>query len=1233
MKKNNFILLLLCLFSLSSCVGDACIDADDFGFQTFNVSSTYTPDQLQSQVEGHEVAPWLNSGYTVNGRTLTMLIRTWVNGVESNTPAQVSAWCPWYGPGKSPGALSTFCSRLRDCQFIDGQMCSTTNDALIINPPCLLRDGIGLYALIAQPNTNPNESFISERNPKGITFHLGEPLNGYNLYDIGSDGTLRTAGGRVYQYSGKDSNTYAGSPLYFKILDKFYEDNNGQYRVVIKSGINDNRPDPIQFLTLLVRQNLFGINGNNATLSSASYNQIVDQVNATGPTTNVNGINTNSQIYKGANTNSNNGIIPNIYMNIVGNPGYTAAVYGMLCLYIMFTALSYLVGNINITNTELITRVFKFSIVSVLLSSTNAWMFFHDYLFVYFVEGVSQILGMVQDAGATGPGSASLLGLMVAPQTQAKLWSLLFSEWSGFIYIILFLIALYFIIMMTFEAAILYLTSLIAVGMIIVMAPIFICFLLFKITRSLFDNWLKQLISYAIQPIILFTGLALISIIIRAELYSSLGFRVCKHDFPNLGAISALIGGGMPDLTQLAIAVTAELITETGLIDANVLTQSIFYWWFPNPMSSDDFSRTQAIIPVPVDHFQSNDTFCAAYSCFENRYIELPFLDPVQDITRINNFFAGNFVQFDGLFIIFVAVYLLSKFNETSVSISKFLSNSSANFADAGKSSKEAFNYLDGKIGKGFDIATEPIRKPIRELANKFSDRVGEGYENFHMNRLRNQALGSSANPAIQEEVKKNYGIDPKQVTMDATEQYRKALQDTLQDLNPEHKLDVDNLADGKFSDLKDAFSTAKFGEGKKYSNLDEKEKEQIDKALTSEKDGKTLKDFSVESIKTKEYQNAYANAHQDMSERGIGMFGKRIAPLRALEELDHTVNTNKQLKEDKRQQIGENLYSGYEGIKRKLAVGAIGEKNTDRLGIGSSWHSIDTKDSRLRTYDEILKDKEKQLEYSELRKQINKEVVRAREDILKPENFAKLESRGEYETLKQYKLLAQAEIKHQVHSALTQEWTESGVNHPPIIMGEKFMREKATDLQLKEMIDNSKKAQDKLFDTNKYTSKSEYYSTMNDKALRHIQEKYNELKTQVDLTGVDLKDLPELYGQYRALNGTIKHDNISPGQLKQLSLDYLKENAKTDSAAQEREAKGVAEVQNLFSEFNSSAAILSHINERKEQIAQEITKHVSEINTYRKESKMTEYKPEWLQKQSTSLKFSVRSMDDSIKR
>ncbi|CAN7976171.1 unnamed protein product, partial [Ixodes persulcatus] len=276
----------------------------------------------------------------------------------------------------------------------------------------------------------------------------------------------------------------------------------GQYRLVIKSGVTDTRPDPLQFLTDLIKGVLFG----------------------------------------------NDGIIKKTYQQIIDTPGYRMSVSAILTLYIMFTGFSFLIGNINLTHVELIVRILKVSIVSILLSTDKAWTFFHDYLFVFFIDGVQQILQIINEASATGPGSQSLLGLLISPQTLSKLFSLLFVDWLGFIYIILYLIALYFIFFLIFKATIIYLTALITIGMIIIMGPIFICFMLFNITRSLFENWLRQLISYALQPMILFAGIAFISMIIRTEIYSTLGFAVCKHDFPNLGPINEIFGSFLEDI-------------------------------------------------------------------------------------------------------------------------------------------------------------------------------------------------------------------------------------------------------------------------------------------------------------------------------------------------------------------------------------------------------------------------------------------------------------------------------------------------------------------------------------------------------------------------------------------------------------------------------------------------------------------------------------------------------------
>ncbi|WP_341755411.1 type IV secretion system protein [Candidatus Tisiphia endosymbiont of Ptychoptera albimana] len=1022
--KNIFAILLISMLCLSGCTGDRCIDADDFGFIKFVISSRYKKEELSGQQQDNQTAPWINTGYNVNGQPLTILVKTWdYSKGDKNNSTELSAWSAWYGQEKNTNTLSEFCKRLQICQFIDGRMCTSSKDAKISNAPCLFKNGVGLYMLIAERDKNPNLSLDTQRTPYGITAHLGEPLVGYELYDLNKRGELVKAGGISYQYEGEDKVKYVQCPLYFKILDKFYDDNNGQYRVVIKSGVTDTRPDPIEFLTNLIKAELFG-------------------------------------------DGKNHGLVRSIYEGIIKTPGYRVSVSALLTLYIMFTGFSFLIGNVNLTHTELIIRIVKVSIVSTLLSSTSSWQFFHDYLFVFFMEGVEEILRIIKETAATGPGSWSIIGLMIAPQTMAKLFSLLFVDPLGFIYIILFLIALYFIFMMVFKATIIYLTALITVGMIIIMAPIFICFMLFGITRSLFENWLRQLISYALQPIILFTGIAFISMIIRTEIYSSLGFGVCKYDFPNLGPINDIFGSMNEDL-------------DTSLGD------SIFYWWFPSPMKAGKFSKTKANISVPVDHRLDDGSkdgkLCLAYQCIEERYVELPFLDLVQDVRRIDNFFSGHFVQLDGLLLIFVCVYLLSKFNDIAVSSAKFLSSTSGNLTNLQAIGQAAFAPIQQQIERPANYAFGAVKQRVDQVTEKASMFFADQYEDWMMGGVAQEALDPTAvKSSVLSEVKRTYGIDYKDVNVKAGSDYQRAISEVMETIKPDGQ--VKEFTGSSYSELKDHLAALKFGEGKKYDSLSEEQKKELNELMKT-KDGKTLRELASDAKFTKDFQQAYMNSHQEMSKRGVGLFGKNIAPLKSWQEMNRRVDEKRELRDKKRKNIGERIYAGYEGLKREALTAIVGKDLRDAFEgnlTGAEWEDFNYNDPRLRTHSESLKDEQRALEHQKLKTQINKETIAIQEDISSPEYLAKLELQGRTTDVDYYEELTNKELAFQVYNALAQGEND-GEN--PVLMGERFMREKATDAQTRNMIDSAYRIEQTLINNDKYARRQEHYEIMREKA------------------------------------------------------------------------------------------------------------------------------------------------------
>jgi type IV secretion system protein VirB6 len=1020
-KKATLIFLLAIV--LSSCTGEMCIDADDFGHSTVTVPARYTREELNNQKGENQIGPWINSEHRVNGRPLAMTVKGWENGLDFNYFSELSAWCAWYGTSKDKGKLADICVRMPECRFINDNMCTNTADAQLLNPPCIFKNGVALYALIAEKYTDPNQSLDSQADPRGINFHLGEAPSGYKQYEVDKRGNTREVGGRVFQYeSNQQKVDYSNAELYFKILDKFYDANSGQYKVVIKSGVTRSNPDPISYVTKLVKEFLFGTEG------------------------------------------KDDGLIRKIYLGIVNNPGYRLAVSALLTLYIMYTGLSYLAGNIQLTQIELITRVIKIAIISALLNTEYSWSFFNDYLFVYFIGGVEQILQMIIEAGATGPGSPGILALMMAPQTVAKLLSLLFTDWLGLIYIILFFVALYFILIIFFKATVIYLSALIAIGMIIIMGPVFICFLLFDVTRSLFDNWLKQLISYALQPIILFTGLIFISMILRQEIYGALGFRVCKQGFPVMTN---------SDGAPLFGDKTADVLGPD-------LSNSIFYWWFPQPMKAEQFSKETKAIPIPIDHFAdenvigtvSSSGFCEAYACVGDRYVDLPFLDPTKDARRITQFWNGKFVQLDGLLLIFVAIYLLNKFNSLAVSISRFITDTSGNLTKLGKTeesvsrsspviARKSGALIASMSGRAKNIARKGIKGLVdksmgQEKRQALTSRVRgfspSGIANkLRMSKLKKEALSSGANKSVLDEVRKNSGLNQANLKKDAIKNYKSALRSQLlKNLDPSlpkakrekiAKETASKLSKQKFSNLKEKIAQIKFG--KKHQQLSQVEQEQIAKTLNDPQ----LKSLAKDSSAARRFGKAYAETYMSMADKKESGPDREDKTLRSVAEINNDTKQGKEpLSEHKE------LSNKPENNQSYQAIGRANRIDVDK--------TIDSYNSKYET------------------------------NVTSPEFLAQAKATNNPD-LEIFKELEKQQIESTVRSELAK------LEDPSLLDNTEMSDEPEKDTQTKQTIDKLYEIKKNLIENDQFISREEEYQLQMEIAAENIKEEESSLKTE----------------------------------------------------------------------------------------------------------------------------------------
>lgn len=1156
----NYIILLLCMIIISGCTGDRCIDADDFGAIRFNVSSRYDNAIFDDQDHANQVAPWVDTGLITNSKPLALLVKTWEYGVETNHPSELSAWCPWYGDKGDDDKLSRFCERLHTCIFHNDQMCTETEAAQITNAPCLLKNGVGLYALMSPSQYDPNASMHAIRNPDGTTVHLGERNSIF--FDVSSDGNVRSTGGAIV-------DTADGDKLFFKILDKFYDDNNGQYRVLIKSGVYDSRPDPIEYVTQLVKDRLFG---------------------------------------------SDHGLIRDVYLSITRNTYYQNAVYALLILYVIFSGLVYLTGNIAISNVEFISRLLKVIIISILLNSQYSWSFFNDYLFVWFTGGLEQILNILRNASANGPGGGSLVGLMIAPHTIVKVLSLAFVDWRGLIYIILFCIVLYFVILMVIKASIMYLSALIMIGAMIILAPVFLCFLLFDFTRPLFENLLKQLTSYTLQIIVLFAGIALISIMARSEIYASLGFRVCKYDFPNLGPLDQLLG------------------SFTDEADSS-LNHSIFYFWFPSPMRGQDFNKQQQYIPIPNGHFKNSYRYCDPYECKGYRYLDLPFLDPQKDSARINKFFQGQFVHFDGLLYLFLIAYLLNQFNAISSSISRFLSSATGNLTRIEKASTSAFKPVAHQMHRPISyaqhsVARSRVGRVISAIPSGFSTLAAVGYEKMMTSNLRSEAITRKANSLVLDEVKKKYGLNQHNVNLKAHKQYRLALENTIKQINPDlKKSDINHLASKfqktDYKELKNEFAKLKFGADSKYESLKIDKKAQVDNLMKFRTDGKTLAEFANDAKYTKEFQEAYVEAHQSLSERGIGLLGKKslstgkhsltrgvmaipnlgISVFRSWKNLDNRVKENRRHKQEKRLLRGEKIYSGYASVKRSLLTKVLDSKTIDAIegGLtGAAWHGFDYQDPRLRTYDEMLNDKKLDIQYQALQEEINNFTVRKNIDPLSPESFIQ-QTKQQNNSVNYHENLLRQQMAHQMRHALSE-------GEDPALMGAKFMREKATDKQIRHMIDRTYEVQKKLMNDDRYIRREDYYQAQQDAIIDDLQ--------------VNAKMLSQHFGR----------DDINSNNIGEFMRKYYEQQIDINQPEATQETKEhlinkeLEAWQQKINTFDHNAKVLTEINSRKNFIIWMANKHVHDLGMLRKELKMPAYS-----KRNESINVKAHTLNDII--
>ncbi len=262
-----------------------------------------------------------------------------------------------------------------------------------------------------------------------------------------------------------DTSNLAGN-VWLKVRDDYYSDNVGQYSVKVKytyqvNGVVSN------FLNNLI------------TPITELFDQLSQQV----------------------------------YANFASSK-FTKIVRLCLTLYLIIFGIEFALGLTQVSAQDLVSRVFKMAIVIQLLGPSS-WSFFDAYFFEIFKSGRETLIQYITgDYTANKSGIFSfvddIFNIFFSKATWIVIGSLMF-ELIGILYMSAILVLMCVYIIVLAKAIVAYLLVVVGISILVSLAPIFIVLILFEHTRKYFDGWLKYLVDYALQPVIMFGALYILN--------------------------------------------------------------------------------------------------------------------------------------------------------------------------------------------------------------------------------------------------------------------------------------------------------------------------------------------------------------------------------------------------------------------------------------------------------------------------------------------------------------------------------------------------------------------------------------------------------------------------------------------------------------------------------------------------------------------------------------------------
>ncbi|MGN7678796.1 MAG: type IV secretion system protein, partial [Anaplasma sp.] len=356
--------------------------------------------------------------------------------------------------------------------------------------PCWLEKGYGAYLLFKRPgDPDPNSNLDLMEYPTSPTTHLGQ--------DAASEGGANkyTSKGKIFDSNCQEVNLERGWKIYVKILDTYYHDNAGGYSLEFTQGV---------------------IGGEAIGIFETVRKLVRGELDKAG-----------QQLFK----------------RIVEHQGFKNLVFALLTLFLVISALAYVLGMVRASLGDVVIRVLKITLV-LLLISPGSWDFFHNHLLKLFTSGVDEIIALVNSQAAQQTYKHDepfqFMDVMIRDRIfstvvwEAKARALITADWVSLFALLIIIIAVIFYVVLCLYGFIIYLTAFVGITFLIALMPIFFAGILFSRFKILFDGWLTLCISFSMQAILMFTLLGMFGSLIMHYYYRLFGFTACYNEWINI---------------------------------------------------------------------------------------------------------------------------------------------------------------------------------------------------------------------------------------------------------------------------------------------------------------------------------------------------------------------------------------------------------------------------------------------------------------------------------------------------------------------------------------------------------------------------------------------------------------------------------------------------------------------------------------------------------------------------